>query len=85
VFNGTNPNGTWNLYVVDDAVDDISSIAEGWELTITIRSLEEILQDFIAVFPFGCFCPPSEEIILGIKNILNDLVVWSTVAFISGS
>lgn len=35
VFNGTDPNGTWNLYLVDDTSLDISSITGGWELTIT--------------------------------------------------
>ena len=34
VFNGTNPNGVWNLYVVDDAPDDAGTIA-GWNLVIT--------------------------------------------------
>ena len=35
VFNGTAPNGTWALYVVDDAAVDIGSFANGWDLTIT--------------------------------------------------
>jgi len=26
VFNGTNPNGTWNLYIVDDAASDTGSL-----------------------------------------------------------
>jgi subtilisin-like proprotein convertase family protein len=34
-FNVTNPNGTWSLYVVDDSLGDIGSIAGGWCLTIT--------------------------------------------------
>jgi hypothetical protein len=36
VFNGQSPNGTWQLFIVDD-VDQISdgSIAGGWTLTIT--------------------------------------------------
>ncbi|HEV8579257.1 MAG TPA: proprotein convertase P-domain-containing protein [Thermoanaerobaculia bacterium] len=31
-FAGTNPNGTWSLYVTDDAGADIGSIAGGWSL-----------------------------------------------------
>ncbi|KXH78575.1 hypothetical protein [Sporosarcina sp. HYO08] len=34
-FNFTDPNGTWNLYVIDDEGSDSGSIAGGWELTIT--------------------------------------------------
>ena len=35
VFNGTSPNGTWSLYVVDDAQNNPGSINAGWSLTIT--------------------------------------------------
>ena len=35
IFNGTNPNGTWSLYLVDDAGGDFGQIAGGWALTIT--------------------------------------------------
>lgn len=35
VFNGVNPNGTWSLYVVDDAGIDAGSISGGWSLTFT--------------------------------------------------
>jgi hypothetical protein len=34
VFGGTNPNGNWSLYVVDDANLDGGSIAGGWCVTI---------------------------------------------------
>jgi subtilisin-like proprotein convertase family protein len=34
-FAGQDPNGTWSLYVVDDAGTDIGTFAGGWDLTIT--------------------------------------------------
>lgn len=35
VFNGTNPNGVWSLYVFDDWPHDDGEFAGGWSLTIT--------------------------------------------------
>lgn len=34
IFNGTNPNGDWKLYVVDDQVIDINSLPSGWSIDI---------------------------------------------------
>ncbi len=34
-FNGINPNGTWSLYSTDDVAADITTIGNGWSLTIT--------------------------------------------------
>lgn len=34
-FVGNNPNGTWSLYVVDDAQLDVGSFAGGWEIAFT--------------------------------------------------
>ena len=34
-FNGTAPNGTWSLYVLDDAGTDTGTLAGGWSLSIT--------------------------------------------------
>ncbi len=35
VFNGTNPNGTWSLYVTDQFTPDAGNIMGGWSITIT--------------------------------------------------
>src|SRR3954469_23630874 len=34
VFDGTNPNGTWKIYVVDDNINDAGLLSKGWQLTI---------------------------------------------------
>ncbi len=36
VFNGTDPNGVWKLYVVDDATTSAGTIAGGWSIDITV-------------------------------------------------
>jgi hypothetical protein len=33
-FNGTDPNGTWSLYVADEALMDTGSISGGWTLDL---------------------------------------------------
>jgi hypothetical protein len=36
VFKNTNPNGAWNLFVVDDSSGDTGNIAGGWSLTVSV-------------------------------------------------
>jgi large repetitive protein len=36
-FNGSNPNGTWRLFVVDDAMGSVGAISGGWDLEITAK------------------------------------------------
>jgi len=44
VYGGTNPNGTWNLFVVDDSSGDSGIIQDGWSITIESTPVE--LQKF---------------------------------------
>ena len=34
-FLGTNPNGVWSLYIVDDVAGNAGRFAGGWSMTIT--------------------------------------------------
>lgn len=36
-FNGDSPNGTWNLYVFDDANLDGGAISSGWTISFDVR------------------------------------------------
>lgn len=36
-FNGDDPNGTWNLYIIDDANLDSGSMSGGWTITFDVR------------------------------------------------
>ena len=37
-FTGINPNGTWQLFIVDDATGDTGTMAGGWSLTVTTEA-----------------------------------------------
>lgn len=40
VFAGTNPNGTWSLYVVDDATASAGTVASGWSISFVLTPVE---------------------------------------------
>ena len=45
LFNGTNANGTWSLYVFDDLGGDIGSVSGGWDLTITDDAITGVIPE----------------------------------------
>lgn len=49
VFNGTNPDGVWSLYVKDDASDAAGKIMAGWSLSIKTQPLRATVS--LAVTP----------------------------------
>lgn len=62
VFNGSNPNGEWALYVMDDSTGDLGNIAGGWSLTLNtisvINPLADISVTISAAPDFGAPNPP---------------------------
>lgn len=48
-FNGVNPNGTWKLFVYDDAGGDVGSIANGWSINI----IRDVSSPSVAYFGSG--------------------------------
>ncbi len=78
-FNGTNPNGTWSLYVVDDRLDSAGNINSGWALNITTDSTPTTfanssyigLNDIIAAStPYGTAINVS-----GLSGVISNLTV----------
>lgn len=45
LFNGTNANGTWSLYVLDDLGGDRGSVSGGWDLTITDDEITGVIPE----------------------------------------
>src|SRR5205814_1953262 len=60
VFNSINPNGTWSLYIVDDAGGDVGSMTGGWTLTLTTSTA--VCSNGAPVFTDG---PPPSPVIVG--------------------
>lgn len=56
VFNNTSPNGTWHLYVVDDAGGDTGTIAGGWSIVIDTTAFTNntvtLIRDLMTASPY---------------------------------
>jgi len=60
-FNGTNPNGTWSLYVVDDiTTGSIGTIGGGWSLTITTDGTAPLITSAV---------PPNGTVGMGYSHL----------------
>jgi subtilisin-like proprotein convertase family protein len=53
IFNGTDPNGNWNLFVVDESSPDSGTISLGWSMDVT--TVPEPGTVGLAALGLGCF------------------------------
>lgn len=63
-FNGTNPNGTWRLYVTDDEGDDAGSIGS-WSLILTTAGDDYLPAAGELLFPPGTTTRPLTVLVNG--------------------
>lgn len=74
VFNNTNPNGDWSLFVVDDSGDDAGSIAGGWTLEFTLAQFYNI--NDITIPNSGVGNPyPSQINVAGLQGTIRKVRV----------
>jgi subtilisin-like proprotein convertase family protein len=83
-FNGTDPNGVWNLYIVDDTGVDQGVLGNGWSLSIA-TSANPFPQSFSNATPvfindrFGAATPyPSTINVSGLTGAITDVNVTLT-------
>lgn len=84
-FKGTNPNGTWSLFVYDDAAGDSGNIAGGWGLQLSLPGPPVFLPPFISggqiQLQFATASGP--QYVVEFKNSLSD-PSWQTLQTVSG-
>ncbi len=82
-FDGSNPNGFWYLYVLDDAAGDVGSIAGGWCLDITAMTPVQSANTAFNAIPSGqptvtqgtAFFYPSNIQVSGVHGVISNTTV----------
>jgi len=64
IFEGTDPNGEWNLFVFDDSAGDAGQIAQGWSLLIETGGTAEPSPTEPTVAPSPAVVSSSQEIVI---------------------
>ncbi len=77
IFNGTNPNGTWSLYVMDDSAGSSGAIAGGFCLTLTLVAPSSSCNPtFVTIQDAGPAAPyPSQITVAGALGVVAKATV----------
>ena len=82
VYNGTNPNGTWTLWAVDDLLNNAGSLNSGWSVSITTDGAPATFTNATyTTFPdtMALASPYGSEIeISGVSGVVSNLKVSLT-------
>lgn len=79
VFTGSNPNGTWSLYVSDNSEGDSGEITDGWQLAITVDDNSLFISppdDMTATGPLGGPFTPATGVYV-LSNAAASSVSWN--------
>ncbi|MGO9060295.1 MAG: Ig-like domain-containing protein, partial [Candidatus Binataceae bacterium] len=89
VFNGTDPNGTWSLYIMDPfAGDSAGSIGAGWTLTLTMAAAAGTSTTLMSSLNPSFTSAPNNSVMLTAhvtKASDGSKVTESSVTFFDGS
>ena len=89
IFNGTGPNGTWSLYIMDPfAGDGAGSIGSGWTLTITVAAAAGTSTTLMSSLNPSFTTAPNNSVMLTAhvtKASDGSNVTESSVTFFDGS
>jgi subtilisin-like proprotein convertase family protein len=85
VFNGTNPTGTWSLFVRDDVAGDAGQIAGGWTLRLTTAAQDYVNKSELLVFPPGTTSRPATVTINGDTVVEGDETFQVTLSDPTGA
>jgi len=68
-FNGTDPNGTWSLYIIDGAFGDTGTLAGGWSLTISTAMSQNVNEgDAVTIDWSGAGSQPAGHPLTAVLN-----------------
>jgi subtilisin-like proprotein convertase family protein len=68
-FDGTDPNGAWKLYVVDDNINDAGALTRGWQLTIDTTATSA---PYPAALPVSGAGGPITDVDLELHGLSHD-------------